>query len=51
MLGACEAVLDQVILHTPYVPPLGPDESADAYRNIIITFADIAADRLAAVTT
>ncbi|MEZ0365881.1 LLM class flavin-dependent oxidoreductase [Mycobacterium sp. pUA109] len=31
--------LPHVIFHTPYVTPLGQEESADAYRNIIETFA------------
>lgn len=31
--------LDHVILHTPYVPPLTPEETEDAYRNIVSTFA------------
>ncbi len=31
--------LPHVILHTPYVAPLQQEESADAYRNIVETFA------------
>lgn len=30
--------LPQVILHTPYVPPLAREESADAFANIVETF-------------
>lgn len=30
--------LDHVILHTPYVPPLRPDETEDAFRGIIGAF-------------
>lgn len=38
-LTAFEGILDHVILHTPYVPPLTPDETEDAYRWIVRTFA------------
>jgi len=31
--------LPHIIFHTPYVTPLQEDESADAYRNIVETFA------------
>jgi alkanesulfonate monooxygenase SsuD/methylene tetrahydromethanopterin reductase-like flavin-dependent oxidoreductase (luciferase family) len=44
-LGAYEDVLDHIILHTPYVPPLTPDESADAFRNILAAFSDVATER------
>ena len=37
-LTAFSGVLDHVILHTPYVPPLRPDETEDAYRWIVRTF-------------
>jgi alkanesulfonate monooxygenase SsuD/methylene tetrahydromethanopterin reductase-like flavin-dependent oxidoreductase (luciferase family) len=39
-LAEHEASLDHVILHTPYVPPLTPDEAADAYDMIVRTFAE-----------
>jgi alkanesulfonate monooxygenase SsuD/methylene tetrahydromethanopterin reductase-like flavin-dependent oxidoreductase (luciferase family) len=31
--------LSHVVLHTPYVPPLRPDESEDAFRAMVATFA------------
>jgi alkanesulfonate monooxygenase SsuD/methylene tetrahydromethanopterin reductase-like flavin-dependent oxidoreductase (luciferase family) len=31
-------VLDHVVLHTPYVPPLTESESEDAFRNTVRTF-------------
>jgi alkanesulfonate monooxygenase SsuD/methylene tetrahydromethanopterin reductase-like flavin-dependent oxidoreductase (luciferase family) len=37
--SAFDTALDHVILHTPYVPPLTPAETEDAYRNIVRTFA------------
>jgi alkanesulfonate monooxygenase SsuD/methylene tetrahydromethanopterin reductase-like flavin-dependent oxidoreductase (luciferase family) len=37
-IAAFAGVLDHVILHTPYVPPLRPDETEDAYRWIVRTF-------------
>ena len=38
-LSAYEGVLDHAILHTPYVPPLTPEETEDSYRWIVRTFA------------
>jgi alkanesulfonate monooxygenase SsuD/methylene tetrahydromethanopterin reductase-like flavin-dependent oxidoreductase (luciferase family) len=38
-LAAFESTLDHVILHTPYVPPLTPEETEDSYRNIVSAFA------------
>jgi alkanesulfonate monooxygenase SsuD/methylene tetrahydromethanopterin reductase-like flavin-dependent oxidoreductase (luciferase family) len=32
--------LSKLVFHTPYVPPLTPDETEDAFRNIVETFAD-----------
>ena len=37
--AAFDNALDHVILHTPYVPPLTNEETEDAYRNIVRTFA------------
>jgi len=34
-----EGKLPHILFHTPYVPPLEPDASADAFANIIETFA------------
>jgi alkanesulfonate monooxygenase SsuD/methylene tetrahydromethanopterin reductase-like flavin-dependent oxidoreductase (luciferase family) len=37
-LAAFDGVLDHVILHTPYVPPLTPEETEDSYRWIVRAF-------------
>jgi probable F420-dependent oxidoreductase len=37
-LDAWTTQIPHVLLHTPYVPPLSPEESEDAYRAIIETF-------------
>ena len=37
--GEFEGVLDHVVLHTPYVPPLEQADSEDCFRNTIATFA------------
>jgi probable F420-dependent oxidoreductase len=37
-LAEYEGRLPHIILHTPYVPPLTQEDSADAYHNIITTF-------------
>jgi len=34
--------VDHIMLHTPYVPPISAEESADAFTNIIDTFGDLA---------
>ena len=34
-----EGALDQIILHTPYVPPLEAAESEDAFRNTVAALA------------
>jgi probable F420-dependent oxidoreductase len=33
-----EGLLDHIVLHTPYVPPLAQAESEDCFRNIVRTF-------------
>ena len=33
-----EGLIGHVMLHTPYVPPLSPDETEDAYRRIVDAF-------------
>jgi 5,10-methylenetetrahydromethanopterin reductase len=35
-----EDALPHIVLHTPYVPPLRPEETEDAFRNIVETFGD-----------
>lgn len=40
-----EDAYDDLVLHTPYVPPLEADESEDAYRNIIDAFGEVARSR------
>lgn len=32
--------ISHVVLHTPYVPPLAPEETEDAFRNIVAAFCD-----------
>lgn len=38
------AVMDHLALHTPYIPPLTPEESDDAYRQIVAAFGEVAAE-------
>jgi probable F420-dependent oxidoreductase len=38
-LAEFEGLLDHVVLHTPYVPPLAPADSEDCFRNTVATFA------------
>ena len=38
-LAAYQAVLPHVVLHTPYVPPIGQADSEDAFRSMVRTFA------------
>ena len=35
-----QEAIPHVILHPPYAPPLSPDATEDAFRNIVTTFAD-----------
>jgi probable F420-dependent oxidoreductase len=37
-----EGVIDHLVLHTPYVPPIEADEAADGFTNILETFGDLA---------
>ncbi|OSC21199.1 hypothetical protein B8W69_28715 [Mycobacterium vulneris] len=39
-----ESLIGHVMLHTPYVPPLSPDEIEDAYHQILAAFARSAAN-------
>jgi alkanesulfonate monooxygenase SsuD/methylene tetrahydromethanopterin reductase-like flavin-dependent oxidoreductase (luciferase family) len=48
-LADWEHAYDDLVLHTPYVPPLDADESEDAYRNIIDAFGEVARGRREAV--
>jgi probable F420-dependent oxidoreductase len=41
-LAEYDGFVDQLILHTPYVPPIEAEESADAFSNILETFGDLA---------
>jgi alkanesulfonate monooxygenase SsuD/methylene tetrahydromethanopterin reductase-like flavin-dependent oxidoreductase (luciferase family) len=41
-LAAFEDVLPHIVLHTPYVPPIGAKESEAAFRNTVATFAPAA---------
>jgi alkanesulfonate monooxygenase SsuD/methylene tetrahydromethanopterin reductase-like flavin-dependent oxidoreductase (luciferase family) len=50
-LAGWEDSYDDLVLHTPYVPPLDADESEDAYRNIIAAFGQVAHSRRDAVAT
>ena len=43
--------LDHVILHTPYVPPLTPEESEDAFRGIVSTFGAVGSVELGQLTS
>lgn len=38
-LGAYDGVLDHIVLHTPYVPPISREESDAAFRATVSTFA------------
>jgi probable F420-dependent oxidoreductase len=44
-LADWEGAYDDLVLHTPYVPPLEADESEDAYRNIVEAFGEVARAR------
>ncbi len=37
-LACWEGVIDHVMLHPPYVPPLSADETADAYQQVLDAF-------------
>jgi alkanesulfonate monooxygenase SsuD/methylene tetrahydromethanopterin reductase-like flavin-dependent oxidoreductase (luciferase family) len=41
--AAFDGVLPNIILHTPYVPPIQGRESAEAFRNTVQTFARVLA--------
>ncbi|MCZ4586318.1 MULTISPECIES: LLM class flavin-dependent oxidoreductase [Rhodococcus] len=41
-LAQYEGVIDHLVLHTPYVPPIEAEESEDAFANILDTFGGIA---------
>jgi probable F420-dependent oxidoreductase len=41
-LAQYEGHVDHIMLHAPYVPPIEPEESADAFSNILDTFGDLA---------
>jgi probable F420-dependent oxidoreductase len=41
-LARYEGVIDHLVLHTPYVPPIEADESEDAFACILDTFGDLA---------
>jgi probable F420-dependent oxidoreductase len=38
-LAEFEGLLDHIVLHTPYVPPLGQADSEDCFRNTVACFA------------
>ena len=38
-LGEYDGLLDHIVLHTPYVPPLEQADSEDCFRNTVATFA------------
>lgn len=38
-LAEFEGLLDHIVLHTPYVPPLGQADSEDCFRNTVAAFA------------
>lgn len=40
-LSIYEGFVDDLILHTPYVPPLETDDSSDAFTAILETFSDL----------
>lgn len=42
-LAQYEGVIDELVLHTPYVPPIEAEESEDAFAAILDTFGDLAA--------
>jgi probable F420-dependent oxidoreductase len=41
-LAQYEGVIDHLVLHTPYVPPIEADESEDAFAALLDTFGDLA---------
>jgi probable F420-dependent oxidoreductase len=41
-LAQYEGVIDHLVLHTPYVPPIEAEESEDAFACILDTFGDLA---------
>jgi probable F420-dependent oxidoreductase len=46
-LGDWEGAFDDLVLHTPYVPPLDDEESEDCYRNIVAAFGPKARESVA----
>lgn len=40
-----EGVVDHVVLHTPYVPPIEAEDSADAFTSILETFGPVVSAR------
>ena len=44
-LADWEDAIDDLALHTPYIPPLDADESEDAYRQIVDAFGEVAVAR------
>jgi probable F420-dependent oxidoreductase len=46
-----EDAYDDLVLHTPYVPPLDAEESEDAYRNIVEAFGEVARSRRSAAAS
>jgi alkanesulfonate monooxygenase SsuD/methylene tetrahydromethanopterin reductase-like flavin-dependent oxidoreductase (luciferase family) len=41
-LAEYEGLLDHIVLHTPYVPPLEQADSEDCFRNTVAAFAPVA---------
>lgn len=41
-LSLYEDFVDELVLHTPYVPPLDADDSSDAFDGILNAFTDVA---------
>jgi len=50
-LGEWEDAYDDLVLHTPYVPPLEAEDSEDAFRNIVDAFGPVRADAQAPSAT
>jgi probable F420-dependent oxidoreductase len=46
-----QAAIPQIVLHTPYVPPLTPEDSRDAYNGIIDAFGNTNAARVGATAS
>jgi len=42
-----EGVIDHLVLHTPYVPPIEAEESSDAFTSLLETFGPVAAEHAA----